>query len=147
MTDDTQAPRCEHTDDMFEAVSPTRLAQVEARALLALDALNFDSGNWEQESIERHMREQIDLAKGHLQSVIQGEPAPDFIGFANKMFGISWAGCHADGGTIQELGEQYGLLKETEMQEPCGEACMCRECGADFPTNCYRKTYNKGGLA
>lgn len=49
MTDDTQAPRCEHTDDMFEAVSSTRLAQLEARVLLALDALNFDSGNWEQE--------------------------------------------------------------------------------------------------
>lgn len=47
-----------------------RSAEIEAAACLALDALNFDAGNWNQESIERHLREQIELAKGHLQNAL-----------------------------------------------------------------------------
>lgn len=140
MTDDTQTPRCEHTDDMFEAVESTRAAHMQAGILLALKALEFEPGDWPDGSAERHYREQIKLVKSHLTKAIDGN-VPDFIGFANEMFGICWDGGSADGGTIQETGEQFGLLKETLMQEPCGDACTCRDCEVDFPVNCYRKTY------
>lgn len=41
----------------------------------ALDALNFDSGDWEPENVERHLREQINLAKKILESAAEHAPA------------------------------------------------------------------------
>ena len=46
-----------------------------------------------------------------------------------------------DGSDLQELSVKHGLLEPIEMTAPCSEdACSCYECGADFPTTCYRKT-------
>ena len=46
----------------------TLKAQMSAKIDLALDALNFDAGQWSDKSRERHLVEQIDLAKQHLRS-------------------------------------------------------------------------------
>lgn len=40
------------------------VALLEANILAALDALNFDAGNWNDP--ERHLRDQIEIAKQHL---------------------------------------------------------------------------------
>lgn len=60
--------------------------------------------------------------------------------FADFMLGVSFDGGGIDGADIQEKGAELGLLREQEMQEPCGEDCACAEV-CDFPTTCYRKTY------
>ena len=39
---------------------------LQAKIDLALDALSFDAGTWSDESRERHLLEQIALAKQHL---------------------------------------------------------------------------------
>ena len=65
---------------------------------------------------------------------------PDFKGFVNHIIECGWEG-DIDWRDIQEMGIQFGLLKEVEMKEPCGEVCSCRKYGVDFPTTCYRKTY------
>ena len=41
---------------------------LQAKIDLALDALSFDAGLWSDESRERHLLEQIALAKKHLQT-------------------------------------------------------------------------------
>ncbi|SEQ48152.1 hypothetical protein SAMN03080615_01621 [Amphritea atlantica] len=50
-----------------------------AHVLLAVDALNFDAGDWKPESIERHLREQIELARKHLQSIVDNEEAAGMV--------------------------------------------------------------------
>lgn len=43
--------------------------KTQVEILLALDALNFNAGDWNPDSIERHQREQIALARKHLQNI------------------------------------------------------------------------------
>lgn len=45
-----------------------------------------------------------------------------------------------DGADIQEKAEKMGLIKETQMAEPCGDRCACADVyGLDeFPVTCYR---------
>lgn len=43
------------------------------------------------------------------------------------------------GGDIQEWAVEYGLLKEVEVTEPCGEGCECASI-AEFPLTCYELT-------
>lgn len=88
-------------------------------------------GEWEPESVERHLREQIALAKTNLEAL---------VGFTDAMFSISFQGGDADAATIQELGVAHGLLSETTATEPCGERCACAEVN-EFPMTCYRKGY------
>jgi predicted nucleic acid-binding Zn-ribbon protein len=45
-----------------------RITQLECTLYLALDALDFDAGDWSDESIIRHLREQIELARKHLRN-------------------------------------------------------------------------------
>lgn len=61
--------------------------------------------------------------------------------FANHVINGVFEGGDWDGGELQSLAVQYGLLKPVEMRERCGEACSCAENGADFPATCFRKTY------
>jgi len=42
-----------------------------------------------------------------------------------------------DGGSLQEMAEQCGLLVTVMVTEPCGENCSCVENG-DFPQYCLR---------
>lgn len=43
-----------------------------------------------------------------------------------------------DGGEMQELLVEAGVIAPVEVTESCGENCNCAEW--DFPTTCYRKT-------
>ena len=61
-------------------------------------------------------------------------------GFANRIMELWPSASEVDGADIQEAAVEFELLVETEVLEPCGNTCMCAECGADFPTKCYRKT-------
>jgi hypothetical protein len=50
---------------------------------------------------------------------------------------------HDDGvdmGDLQDIAVAHGLLVKETRTEPCGETCLCRECDADFPVDCFRKT-------
>jgi hypothetical protein len=60
-------------------------------------------------------------------------------GFANRIM-EHWPNGDVDGGDLQEAAVEFELLVDVTAAEPCGEACMCAEYGADFPTQCYRKT-------
>lgn len=51
----------------------------------------------------------------------------------------SWPDGDLDGGELQELAHQYGILELHAVTEPCGESCQCADYG-DFPTTCYRLT-------
>lgn len=63
--------------------------------------------------------------------------------FADHIINGIFEGGDWDGGDVQELAENYGLLKPETMQAPCNEdgACQCAQNGAEFPSTCYRKTY------
>lgn len=62
--------------------------------------------------------------------------------FADHIINGIFEGGDWDGGDLQDLAVQYGLLEQMEMQAPCcDEGCQCAQNGADFPTMCYRKTY------
>lgn len=50
-----------------------------------------------------------------------------------------WEAGGFDGAAIQEIAEEFGLLKSVTATESCGEHCACAEHG--FPLTCYRKTY------
>ena len=51
----------------------------------------------------------------------------------------AWQDGGIDGGDLQDIAIGCGLLKPTEMTEPCGEVCICAEVD-DFPATCYRAT-------
>jgi hypothetical protein len=74
-------------------------------------------------------------------SAASGRELPEALEFANHVINGVFEGGDWDGGELQSLAVQYGLLQPTEMQERCGENCPCAENGADFPATCYRKTY------
>jgi hypothetical protein len=42
-----------------------------------------------------------------------------------------------DGGWLQDNAEKLGLLESVEVNEPCGDQCLCAEY-ADFPQLCLR---------
>ena len=73
------------------------------------------------------------------------EEADKLRAFAKAVLG-DWPDCGTlDGGDIQTLAENHGLLTPTTPCEPCGESCTCLEYyGADdFARGevlCYRKT-------
>ena len=60
-------------------------------------------------------------------------------GFAQELVSDEWC-LNTEG--LQEVMEKHGLLKETQVTEPCGPDCYCEtEYGEDiFPTNCYKTT-------
>lgn len=58
--------------------------------------------------------------------------------FANEIISDTLAGASFDGGDIQEMAIQYGLLQSEQRNEPCGDVCNCSEFG--FPVECFRKT-------
>jgi hypothetical protein len=56
-------------------------------------------------------------------------------GFANELMEFS----DIDGGDLQDLAVEFKLLQPFEVDEPCGENCICAEYGG-WPQTCYRKT-------
>lgn len=45
-----------------------------------------------------------------------------------------------DGGQVQALALQYGLIEEREVTEPCGEGCTCAEVVDVWPVECCFNT-------
>lgn len=60
-------------------------------------------------------------------------------GFANRIM-QAWPNGDVDEADLQEAALEFELLVDVVATEPCGEVCMCEDCGAEFPTRCYRKT-------
>lgn len=58
---------------------------------------------------------------------------------ADAVIRASWEGWEYDGGDIQGLATNYGLLEAVQATESCGDNCGCLEHG--FPSTCYRKKY------
>lgn len=63
--------------------------------------------------------------------------------FARYMVDAALEDCNVDGGTIQEIAHQYGLLTKREMKGPCSEPeegyCACALVSG-FPVECYQPT-------
>ena len=63
--------------------------------------------------------------------------------FARYMVNAALEDCNVDGGTIQEIAHQYGLLTKREMKGPCSEPeegyCACAFVSG-FPVECYQPT-------
>ena len=59
--------------------------------------------------------------------------------FANEIMDC-WPDGDVDGGFLQEVAIEHGLLAPHEVTEPCNpDGCQCAEYG-DFPQICYRRT-------
>lgn len=58
--------------------------------------------------------------------------------FVNEIISGTLAGGSFDGGDIQEMAVQHGLLRSEQRDEACGDVCNCSEFG--FPCECFRKT-------
>lgn len=59
--------------------------------------------------------------------------------FAVDIMGDWPEGGNLDGGDIQDIASEHGLLIETTVTESCGEGCTCQHY-TSFPTTCFRKT-------
>lgn len=53
-----------------QKVPVTVTISTEARILLAHEALSFHPGDWQPDSITRHLEEQSEMARNHLQEII-----------------------------------------------------------------------------
>lgn len=42
-----------------------------------------------------------------------------------------------DGGELQDLAEEHGVIVRREVDEPCCEGCACAGAGVGFPTDCF----------
>lgn len=51
----------------------------------------------------------------------------------------SWPEGDVDGGDLQRIANECGLLHPVTVTEPCGEICGCADL-VDFPCNCYWPT-------
>lgn len=87
--------------------------------------------------------EEADECADAIRALKQQAPeSASALKFANHIINGVFEGGDWDGGELQSLAVQYGLLKPVEMKEPCAEeGCQCVANGADFPAICYRKTY------
>lgn len=71
-------------------------------------------------------------------------PQDAALQFADHIINGAFDGGDWNGGDLQDLAADYGLLKLEEMAAPCSEeeqGCRCARDGADFPVCCFRKTY------
>jgi hypothetical protein len=53
---------------------------------------------------------------------------------------ICWEGSSLDGGELQEMLVQAGVLVDVIVDEPCEGHCRCRNADATPPWICYRLT-------
>jgi hypothetical protein len=72
------------------------------------------------------------------QCIPAGNPYSGLRNFANAMINIAFVGGDADGGRIQDLATEFGLLTPQTRQDRCTDAtCSCAEHG--FPATCYTR--------
>jgi hypothetical protein len=57
-----------------------------------------------------------------------------------KLAEICWDGGSLDGGELQEMLVEAGVLTGVVINEPCGERCRCSEYDVAPPWTCYRLT-------
>ncbi|MFN3881463.1 MAG: hypothetical protein ACK4L8_08560 [Nitrincola lacisaponensis] len=64
-----------NTNEQLQQISrlSQRITQLECSLYLALNALDFDAGDWNEESVLRHLREQIDLGRNYLRNAFDQE--------------------------------------------------------------------------
>jgi hypothetical protein len=55
-----------------------------------------------------------------------------------KLAEICWDGGALDGGELQQMLVEAGVLIDVIADEPCGPDCRCRDAG--WPAICYRLT-------
>ena len=60
-------------------------------------------------------------------------------GFAQKAM-EAWPECGLDGFELEDYAKEFGLIKSTRVEGPCGEDCACLAACADWPTDCYHRT-------
>jgi len=56
----------------------------------------------------------------------------------HKLAERTWEGGELDGGELQDLLLEAGILVPVEVAEPCGENCNCADYDCEFPTTCNR---------
>lgn len=134
--------------DMFQpqneaqAVSDEDFIRREMKAVIAIEG--YDVGDapaldamWEEIVIKTAQR----LLSA--QPAVQ-VPQDAALQFADHIINGAFDGGDWNGGDLQDLAADYGLLKLEEMAAPCSEeeqGCRCARDGADFPVCCFRKTY------
>jgi hypothetical protein len=59
----------------------------------------------------------------------------------------SWPDGGVDGGYLQDVATECGLLSPVMVSAPCGESCACAEFADSMPFECYRKTALLTGAA
>jgi ferredoxin len=57
-----------------------------------------------------------------------------------KLAEICWDGGSLDGGELQEMLVEAGVLIGVVIKEPCAGKCRCSECDVEPPWVCYRLT-------
>ncbi len=75
---DTTTQKLLSTDEIIENLNrmnsaSQRVTQLECSLYLALNALDFDAGDWNEVSVLRHLREQIDLGRNYLRNAFDQE--------------------------------------------------------------------------
>lgn len=73
----------------------------------------------------------------------QNDQMREALRMIDTIIDAAFDGGNYDGSEIQDMAVEHGLLKQEEMKEPCSGNCTCLEAGAEFPTQCYRKTYRQ----
>jgi hypothetical protein len=63
---------------------------------------------------------------------------PDLKRFAERVLDAANYG-DLDGGDLQEIAVECGVLREITVTEPCGEDCGCAEFHTTGPWTCYRR--------
>lgn len=58
--------------------------------------------------------------------------------FVHKLAQRCWEGGELDGGELQDMLVEAGILVPETVNEPCGENCACADYVFEFPTTCYR---------
>lgn len=71
---------------------------------------------------------------------LDAETQKSLVGFVDAIIQVVWDAGSLDGGDIQDLALEHGVLKEVDILEPCSEFCACAEV-TEGPYKCYRKTY------
>jgi hypothetical protein len=120
----------------------------ETRELLAPNQLSGNSGELANVGAStfsapgREASGQYSGNSGELDSARAGHQAA--LRFIDAIINGVFAGGDWDGGSLQHLAVQHGLLKSQTAESPCGGEgqCNCALVGSEFPTSCFRKTYS-----
>lgn len=72
----------------------------------------------------------------------------DLERFAREIMQREFEGYDLDGGILQDIALQCGVIVEVTMLKPCSEGmedegfCACADAGCEFPTKCFHLAEN-----